>query len=94
MRLSARARQTFNDVKTVGIPAFAEARTWIERICTGHVDPQIVLRLVEKAKRLMESRKATAKRAKRPGNFIHMSGDATVIRRPSGLYVQPKYKDV
>ena len=94
MRRPAQARKTFNDVKTVGLPAFAEARGFIERVCTGHVDPTVVHRLVDKAKNLMESRRASARRAKRPSHFLEMHGDATVVRRASGLLVPPKYKDM
>lgn len=94
MRRPAEARKTFNDVPTAGIPVFQEARGFIEKVCTGHVDPTVVHRLVDKAKTLMESRRASARRAKRPSHFLEMHGDATVIRRASGLLVPPKYKDV
>ncbi len=86
-------RRNFDHIPQTRIPAFAEARTWMDKVCRGAIDPQQVLRLVAKAKRLMESRKAAARRAKRPSNFLKISGDATV-RRPSGLYVPPIYKDV
>jgi hypothetical protein len=94
MALPATVRKTFHDIKTVGLPAFQEARRYIEGICTGYVDPQEVHRLAEKAKRLMESRRAQARKAKRPGNFLQMRGNAEVVRRPSGLIVPTKYRDV
>ncbi|MDH3233761.1 MAG: hypothetical protein OEQ29_09535 [Alphaproteobacteria bacterium] len=77
----------------MGLPVFQEARQYIEKICTGHIDPTHVHRLVDKAKRLMEHRKTAAARASRPSHLLQMRGDATVIRRPSGLLVPPKYKD-
>lgn len=93
MPVPAQARKTFHEVTTVGIPAFAEARQYIEKVCTGYMPPEEVGKMLVKAQSLMNSRKATARRAKRPGNFINMYGDAVVIRRPSGLLVPPKYKD-
>ncbi len=94
MALPAQVRKTFHDIKTASIPAFWEARRYIEKICTGHIDPAEVQAKAEKAKRLMESRKAQARRARRPANFLTLKGDATVVRRRSGLLVPPKYKDV
>ncbi len=91
--LPATARQTWNDIKTVGLPAFQEARQYIERIITGHVDPAEVQAKARKAATLMEGRKAAALRAKRPAAMLNMRGDATVVRRRSGLLVPPKYKD-
>ena len=87
------AKITFNDVHTVRIDAFQEARRWIEGVCTGHVAPEEINLMVDKAQNLMNSRKAQQRKAKRPANFLAMRGDATVIRRPSGLLVAPKYKD-
>ncbi len=94
MGLPAQVRKTFHDIKTASIPAFWEARQYIEKICTGHIDPAEVQAKAAKAQRLMESRKAQVRRAKRPGNFVELRGDATVVRRRSGLLVPPKYKDV
>ena len=91
MKLPAEAKKTFNEVPTVSIAAFAEARQYVEKICRGHVDPEVVQRLAEKGKRIMGARQ-NAKKV-RPGRLLNMSGDATVVRRPSGLLVPPKYKD-
>lgn len=93
MPLPAQSRKTFNDVPTVGIPAFQEARQWIEKVCTGYMPPEEIQRMLGKAQRLMESRKAQVRRASRPSSFLEMHGDATVIRRPSGLLVPPKYRN-
>lgn len=90
--LPAEAKKTFNEVKTVGIPAFAEARGFIERICRGYIDPAAVQRLAEKGRAMMENRKNAAK--VRPSRLLNMNGDATVTRRPSGVLVPHKYKDV
>jgi len=93
MVVPAEARKTFNEVPTVGIAAFAEARQYIEKVCTGYMPPEEVGKMLVKAQSLMNSRQATARRARRPSNFLAMSGDATVIKLPSGLLVPPKYKD-
>ncbi len=94
MGLPATVRKTFHDIKTASIPAFWEARQYIEKICTGHINPAEVQAKARKAVRLMESRRAQARRAERPAHFLELHGDATVIRRRSGLLVPPKYKDV
>lgn len=84
-------RITFNEITTINIEPFQEARRWIEGVCTGHVAPTEINLMVDKAKDLMESRKAQVRNAKRPSHLLSMKGDATVIRRPSGLLVTPKY---
>lgn len=89
--IPAQVCKTFNDIRSVNIPVFAEARAYIEKICRGAVDPATVQGLDTKARRLMESRKSKGK--PRPSRHLTMSGNATV-RRPSGLLVPPKYKDV
>ena len=90
--LPAEAKKTFHEVPTIKVAAFAEARQYMDKICRGYVDPAVVQRLFEKGKRLMEARK-NAKKV-RPGRLLNMSGDATVTRRPSGVLVPHKYKDV
>ncbi len=92
--MKAVAKKTFNEIPTVNIKAFQEARTFIEKICTGHINPEIVQNLARKAQRLMESRKAQIHKWTKPASGLSLHGDATVIRRSSGLFVPPKYKDI
>ncbi len=91
--MPAQAKKTFHEIPTVGIPAFEEARDWIEKVCTGYMPPEEVGKMLVKAESLMNGRKAQVRQAKRPSDFINMHGNATVVRRASGLLVPPKYKN-
>lgn len=71
--------------KAPALPAMAEARKYIDKIAKGEIDPQEVQRLEQKAIGLMNDRKNAGKQ--RPGNLLKMTGDATVIRRKSGIVV-------
>lgn len=84
-------KKNFNGIPTVAIPAFAEARSWMDRFCRGYIDPAEIGRLIKKGTALMNSRKG--QRKVRPGRLLDMQADGTVIKRPSGLLVPPKYKD-
>jgi hypothetical protein len=82
-------RKDFSKIPVVGIPAFAEARAWMDKFCRGYIDPAEIGRIIKKGTALMNSRKGK----RRPGHLLDMKADATVVKRPSGLLVPPKYKD-
>lgn len=84
-------KKDFSKIPVVNVPAFAEARSWMDKFCRGYIDPAEIGRLLKKGTALMNSRKG--QRKARPGRLLDMQADATVIRRPSGLLVPPKYKD-
>lgn len=88
----AEARKTFHEVPTVKVAAFAEARVYIEEICRGNINPEEVQKMLDRGREMMNNRKNAAK--PRPSRLLTMSGDATVVRRPSGVLVSPKYKDL
>lgn len=87
MKKPAEVKKTFNHIPSVRVPAFAEARSFIEKICTGHINPERVKALRDKAVALMNT-----KGKSRPARHLTMTGSA-VVRRRSGLLVPPKYKD-
>jgi hypothetical protein len=82
-------KKNFKDIPGVGIPAFAEARAWMDKFCRGYIDPVEIARILKKGTALMNRRNDK----RRPGHLLDMKAEATVVKRSSGLLVPPKYKD-